>query len=111
MVGGFTEGAAGVGSILVGAYQDNGLRYVGEVEFGFSPASRAALWRQFQAITMPRSPPTNLGPKRGAIWLAPRLLATITSQEWMDGFLGIRASPACETIPDRISAWTPPTPH
>jgi len=46
-----------------------------------------ALWRQFQSITIPRSPFTNLARKRGAIWLAPRLVAGVTYQEGMEGYL------------------------
>ncbi len=33
---------------LVRVYKGEGLRYVGEVEFGFSPASRMALCGQFR---------------------------------------------------------------
>lgn len=72
---------------MVGVYKGEGLRYVGEVEFGFSPASRMALCGQFKRITIPCSPFTNLARKRGVTWLAPRLAAAVTFQEWMEGFL------------------------
>jgi bifunctional non-homologous end joining protein LigD len=89
--GGFViGGCVGAGErfekLLVGAYQGGAFRYVGEVEFGFT-GMRAALWQAFESLVVPRSPFDNLPRKRDAVWLAPRLVAELMFQEWMEGFL------------------------
>jgi bifunctional non-homologous end joining protein LigD len=76
-----------VGSLLVGAYEENGLRFVGEVEFGLTPVLRAELARLFEPLVAPASPFVNLQRKRGATWLAPRLVFEVTFQEWLEGCL------------------------
>ncbi len=85
------------GALLLGAYQDGKLRYVGKVGTGFDRETLASLSRRFQPLI--RSQPAFAEPPRekGASFLAPRLVAQISFQEWTaDGklrqpvFLGLR---------------------
>jgi hypothetical protein len=41
----------------------------------------------FEPLVAPASPFVNLQRKRGATWLAPRLVVEVTFQEWLDGCL------------------------
>jgi bifunctional non-homologous end joining protein LigD len=85
------------GALLLGAYADGRLHYVGKVGTGFDAKTLAALFRQFQPLV--RSQPALLDPPRekGAVFLAPRLIAQISFQEWTADkklrqpvFLGLR---------------------
>ena len=85
------------GALLLGAYEEGKLRYVGKVGTGFDAKTLAALYRQFQPLV--RSQPALVDPPRekGVVFLAPRLIAQISFQEWTAGrklrqpvFLGLR---------------------
>lgn len=85
------------GAFLLGAYEEGKLRYVGKVGTGFDEKTLAALYRQFQPLV--RSQPALVDPPRekGVVFLAPRLIAQISFQEWSAGrklrqpvFLGLR---------------------
>ncbi|MGC2459435.1 MAG: non-homologous end-joining DNA ligase [Steroidobacteraceae bacterium] len=85
------------GALLLGAYEEGKLRYVGKVGTGFDEKTLAALYRQFQPLV--RSQPALVDPPRekGVVFLAPRLIAQISFQEWTAGrklrqpvFLGLR---------------------
>jgi bifunctional non-homologous end joining protein LigD len=66
----------------LGAYDKHGLRYVGKVGTGFDRKSLATLYRKFQPYV--RSRPALWDPPRqtGVVFLAPRLIAQISFQEW-----------------------------
>lgn len=85
------------GALLLGAYEEGKLRYVGKVGTGIDEKTLAALYRQFQPLV--RSQPALVDPPRekGVVFLAPRLIAQISFQEWTAGrklrqpvFLGLR---------------------
>jgi bifunctional non-homologous end joining protein LigD len=85
------------GALLLGAYEEGKLCYVGKVGTGFDEKTLAALYRQFQPLV--RSQPALVDPPRekGVVFLAPRLIAQISFQEWTAGrklrqpvFLGLR---------------------
>jgi bifunctional non-homologous end joining protein LigD len=100
VIGGYTAPAgarAHFGALLLGAYREGSLHYVGKVGTGFTGRTLAALWRAFQPLVRPqpafRDPPR----ERGVTWLAPRLVAQVAFHEWTaDGrlrqpaFLGLR---------------------
>src|SRR5262249_6690185 len=86
------------GALLLGAYQNGKLRYVGKVGTGFDRETLATLSRKFQPLI--RRQPGFADPpnEKGASFLAPRLVAQISFKEWTaDGklrqpvFLGLRA--------------------
>ena len=85
------------GALLLGAYDQGRLHYVGKVGTGFDQKSLAALWRKFQPLV--RRQPALVDPPRGegAVFLAPQLIAQVSFQEWTAGkklrqpvFLGLR---------------------
>jgi bifunctional non-homologous end joining protein LigD len=85
------------GALLLGAYDDSTLKYVGKVGTGFTHASLAKLFRKFQPLI--RAKPTVADPPRekDVTYLAPELVAQIAYGEWTDDrklrqpvFLGLR---------------------
>ena len=71
------------GALLLGAYDGGGtLRYVGKVGTGFDQKTLAAMYKKFQPLV--RSRPSVVDPPRekGVVFLAPRLVAQISFQEW-----------------------------
>ena len=100
VIAGYTEPAGArrhFGALLLGAYDQGKLHYVGKVGTGFDQKTLAALYRKFQPFV--RSRPALVDPPRekGVIFLAPRLIAQIAFQEWTADkklrqpvFLGLR---------------------
>jgi len=100
VIAGFTRPAGSrqyFGALLLGAYDQHGLRYVGKVGTGFDQKTLAALYRKFRPFV--RSRPALWDPPRqkGVVFLAPRLVAQISFQEWTADrklrqpvFLGLR---------------------
>ena len=100
VIAGFTRPAGArqhFGALLLAAYQDGKLRYVGKVGTGFDQKTLAELSKRFQSLT--RKEPSLADPPRekGTTFLAPRLVAQVSFQEWTaDGklrqpvFLGLR---------------------
>ena len=85
------------GALLLGAYDNGRLCYVGKVGTGFDQKTLAALYRKFQPFM--RSQTALLDPPRekGVVFLAPRLIAQISFEEWTADrklrqpvFLGLR---------------------
>jgi ATP-dependent DNA ligase len=100
VIAGYTKPAGArqyFGALLLGAYSNSRLHYVGKVGTGFNRKSLAMLYRQFQPYV--RSRPALWDPPRekGVVFLAPRLIAQISFQEWTADrklrqpvFLGLR---------------------
>ena len=100
VIGGFTkpEGSRDhFGALLLGAYENGKLRYVGKVGTGFNENTLASLHRKFKPLV--RSKPAFVDPPRekGVTYLRPKLVAQISFQEWTADrklrqpvFLGLR---------------------
>jgi bifunctional non-homologous end joining protein LigD len=100
VIGGFTQPAGSrqyFGALLLGVYDGKKLKYVGKVGTGFDHQALAALHRKFVPLIRPHSyfSPTPRG--KDVTFLAPKLVAQISYQEWTaDGllrqpvFLGLR---------------------
>ena len=100
VIGGYTPPAGSrthFGALLLGGYARGALRYVGKVGTGFTHRSLADLYRRFRPLV--RSTPAFVDPPRekGAVWLAPKLVAQVSFQEWTGDkklrqpvFLGLR---------------------
>ncbi len=101
VVGGFTEprgSRAGFGSLLLGLYEDDKLRYVGHAGTGFNAKMLAAMTKELKAIERKTSPfagkvEANTRPH----FVEPKMVAQIRFTEWTrDGymrqpaFLGLR---------------------
>jgi bifunctional non-homologous end joining protein LigD len=85
VIGGFTkpEGSRRYfGALLLGAYEERKLRYVGKVGTGFNENTLASLYQKFKPLV--RSEPAFVDPPRekGITYLKPRLVAQISFQEW-----------------------------
>jgi DNA ligase D-like protein (predicted ligase) len=100
VIGGYTAPGgtrAHFGALLLGAYDDDRLRYVGKVGTGFTEKTLAALHAKFRPLVR-RTPPFVDPPReKGAVWVAPRLVAQVAFQEWtadqrlrQPAFLGLR---------------------
>lgn len=100
VIAGYTKPAGSrqhFGALLLGAYEKDRLHYVGKVGTGFDQKSLAALYQKFQPFTRSRSALVDPPPEKGVVFLAPRLIAQISFQEWTADrklrqpvFLGLR---------------------
>jgi bifunctional non-homologous end joining protein LigD len=100
VIAGFTKPSGSrqyFGALLLGAFEEGKLRYVGKVGTGFDQKTLAALYRKFQPFV--RSRPAFVDPPRekSVVFLAPQLVAQISFQEWTADrklrqpvFLGLR---------------------
>ena len=85
------------GALLLGAYEGARLRYVGKVGTGFDRKSLAALHQKFRPLVSAHTALADPPREKGVVFLAPRLIAQISFQEWTADrklrqpvFLGLR---------------------
>jgi bifunctional non-homologous end joining protein LigD len=101
VIGGYTEPAGSrtdFGALLVGYYDDGGLRYAGKVGTGYTAATLRELGARLRELETPEPPFVDPGAiPRGTHWTRPELVAQIGFAEWThDGrlrqprFLGLR---------------------
>jgi bifunctional non-homologous end joining protein LigD len=100
VIGGYTAPAGSrkyIGALLLGAYKDKELHYVGKVGTGFTQQTLKSLYDQFQKHVRQRPPFIDPPRERDVTWLAPKLVAQIAFQEWTADrklrqpvFLGLR---------------------
>lgn len=87
VVGGFTDptgGRAGLGALLVGYYDNGQLRYGGKVGTGFTSAVLRELRTTLEGIEVTSSPFLDPPRERGAHWVSPNLVVSVTFGEWTD---------------------------
>jgi bifunctional non-homologous end joining protein LigD len=93
------------GALLLGAYGENKLHYVGKVGTGFDESTLAALYRRFRPLV--RSKVALIDPPRekGVVFIAPKLVAQISFQEWTADrklrqpvFLGLRNDKSAQDV-------------
>jgi len=100
VIAGYTKPAGSrqyFGALLLGAYEKGRLRYVGKVGTGFDQKTLAGLYQKFQPFVRPHAPLLDAPRENGVVFLAPRLIAQISFQEWTADrklrqpvFLGLR---------------------
>ena len=100
VIGGFTEPTGSrshFGALLLGAYDRGKLRFVGKVGTGFNEESLAMLFKKFRPLSRKQSPFVDPPRDRDVTFLAPKLVAQISYQEWTADkklrqpvFLGLR---------------------
>jgi bifunctional non-homologous end joining protein LigD len=85
VIGGFTkpEGLRHYfGALLLGAYEDGKLRYVGKVGTGFNENTLASLYRKFRPLVQPKPAFVDAPRESGVTYLRPKLVGQISFQEW-----------------------------
>ncbi len=94
VIGGFIPSTAGPGlvaALLLGVQEDAGLRYVGKVGTGFSQAVSRDLFQRLRALeqdTPPFDKKLAADQRRGAVMVAPELVAEVEFRAWTaDGHL------------------------
>lgn len=100
VVAGFTQPEGSrqhFGALLLGAYEDGRLRYVGKVGTGFTDETLASLFSKFKPLAQSKSPFADPPWEKGVTYLRPKLVAQIAFQEWTADrklrqpvFLGLR---------------------
>ena len=100
VIGGFTAPAGArnhFGALLLGAYDGGVLRFVGKVGTGFNAESLVMLFKRFKPLVRQRSAFADPPRDRDVTFLAPKLVAQISYQEWTADkklrqpvFLGLR---------------------
>jgi bifunctional non-homologous end joining protein LigD len=100
VIGGFTkpEGSRRYfGALLLGAYENGKLRYVGKVGAGFNENTLASLYRKFKPLVQSKPPFVDPPREKDVTYLRPKLVAQISFQEWTADrklrqpvFLGLR---------------------
>lgn len=85
------------GALLLGAYEKGKLHFVGKVGTGFDQRTLASLHKKFQPLLRSQSALVDPPLEKGVVFLAPRLIAQISFQEWTADrklrqpvFLGLR---------------------
>jgi ATP-dependent DNA ligase len=96
VIGGYTLAPGNFDALLVGYYKGRKLMYAAKVRAGFTPASRASVFKRFHGIETDRCPFSNLPEShkgrwgegltaedmKKCRWLKPRLIAVVEYLEW-----------------------------
>jgi bifunctional non-homologous end joining protein LigD len=85
VIGGFTEPTGSrkyFGALLLGAYDRGKLHFVGKVGTGFNEQTLAMLSKKFKPLVRQQSPFVDPPRDRDVTFLAPKLIAQISYQEW-----------------------------
>lgn len=100
VIGGYTAPAGSrkhIGALLLGAYKNGELQYVGKVGTGFTAKSLESLHKTFHPLIRQTSPFHNPPREKHITWISPKLVAQIAFQEWTSDqklrqpvFLGLR---------------------
>jgi DNA ligase D-like protein (predicted ligase) len=110
VIGGFTApkgSRTDFGALLVGYYEEGGLRYAGKVGTGFDQRTLRELGSRLSALERPDTPfADEVRPRpSGLRWVRPELVAQIAFAEWTrDGrlrqprYLGLREDKAAEQV-------------
>jgi bifunctional non-homologous end joining protein LigD len=86
VIGGWLPGegnrAGRIGALLVGYYDEEGLRYAGRVGTGFTGSELDRLQRLLEPLERDTSPFVGRQPPRGSRFVEPKLVATVDYGEW-----------------------------
>jgi bifunctional non-homologous end joining protein LigD len=70
------------GALLLGAHRGKDLLYVGKVGTGFTQKTLDALHAKLRPLARPTPAVSNPPREKGAVWVAPKLVAQVAYQEW-----------------------------
>jgi DNA ligase D-like protein (predicted ligase) len=96
VIGGYTHGTQTFDALVFGVYEKGKLIYAARTRNGFTPATRAALFKKFKALEIDTCPFANLPEPRGGhwgqgltkakmadcVWLKPVLVVQIEFLQW-----------------------------
>jgi bifunctional non-homologous end joining protein LigD len=74
-------------AVILGYYEGNDLLYVARTRNGFTPATRAQLFRRFQGLAIERCPFANLPEARSGRWGQGLTRAKMAECRWLDPVL------------------------
>jgi bifunctional non-homologous end joining protein LigD len=86
VIGGWTTGEGGrsssLGSLAIGVYEGDELKYAGKVGTGFTEQTLALLKRELEPLRSDASPFSGRQPPKGTIFVEPRLVVHVEFREW-----------------------------
>ncbi len=96
VIGGYTQGTTTFDALVFGYYENNALIYASRTRNGFTPATRAALFRKFKGLEVEQCPFVNLPEAKSGrwgqgltkakmaecVWLKPVLVGQFEFLEW-----------------------------
>jgi DNA ligase D-like protein (predicted ligase) len=83
VIGGYTPSDKNFDALVIGYYEGGKLLYAGRTRNGFTPASRAALFKRLRALQLPECPFANLPEKKSGRWGAGLTAAKMTECKWL----------------------------
>ena len=119
VIGGFTlpsNGAHGVGALLLGYYLDGKLIYAGRTGTGFNQKTHRSVRDKLDTLTTAQSPFADIPTvaRKGAHWLRPNLVAQVRFATWtadnqlrQAAFLGLREDKPAKEVVREEAAPTP----
>lgn len=87
VIGGYTRGSRAFDALVFGYYEGDELRYVSRTRNGFTPATRAQLFKKFKALETDRCPFVNLPEARSGRWGQGLTKAKMAECQWLQPVL------------------------
>jgi DNA ligase D-like protein (predicted ligase) len=87
VIGGYTRGTSTFDALVFGYYEGKDLVYVSRTRAGFTPASRAALFRKFKGLEIDRCPFVNLPEEKSGRWGQGLTRAKMAECVWLEPVL------------------------
>jgi bifunctional non-homologous end joining protein LigD len=114
VIGGLTEPQGGrdyFGALVLGAYEDGKLRWVGNVGTGFDQKTLAALHARLEPLITPKCPfAARPKPDRGMTWVKPELVCQVKYANWTQDnrlrapvYLGLRSDKPAPEVSREIA--------
>src|SRR5262249_15785178 len=88
VIGGYTRGTKTFDALIFGYYEGDRLIYVARTRNGFTPASRAQLFRKFKDIEVSECPFVNLPEARSGRWGQGLTKTKMADCEWLKAVFG-----------------------
>jgi len=83
VIGGYTVGTSTFDALVFGYYQDDKLIYAARTRNGFTPATRASLFKRLKPLEIATCPFTNLPEKKSGRWGAGLTAAKMADCRWV----------------------------
>jgi ATP-dependent DNA ligase len=86
-IAGYTPSPKNFDALVIGYYEDGKLMYAARTRNGFTPASRAELFRKVKSLEIADCPFTNLPEKKAGRWGAGLTAAKMAECRWLKPLL------------------------